>query len=185
MLRIIAIADDDALVGHLDPGPVDLLLSLGDLWDATLEKAHLRYKPARTLAVRGNHDSNAPFPGSVAPLHLRVETYCGITFGGFDGSWRYKPRGHHLYDQEEVTERLRNFPRVDVFVAHNSPPGHHERDEEVHQGFDAFAGYIARARPRYFLHGHQHVNRVSTIGETTLIGVFGEALIDMDFHPEA
>ncbi len=35
----VVIADDDGLVGHLEVGPVDLLISLGDLWDSTIEKA--------------------------------------------------------------------------------------------------------------------------------------------------
>ncbi len=39
MLNIIAIADD-ALVGHIDPdADIDLLLSLGDLYDVTLENS--------------------------------------------------------------------------------------------------------------------------------------------------
>lgn len=157
VLRAVVIADDDGLVGHLEVGPVDLLISLGDLWDSTIDKARERYRPARAFAVRGNHDSNAPFTSSVTPLHGSVVHHAGMSFGGFNGSWRYKPRGHHLYEQEEVRKALESFPRVDVFVAHNSPAGCHERDTEVHQGFEGFRDYILRARPKYFLHGHQHL----------------------------
>ena len=40
MLNIIAIADDDSLVGHIEPNAeVDILISLGDLYDVTLQKA--------------------------------------------------------------------------------------------------------------------------------------------------
>jgi Icc-related predicted phosphoesterase len=173
------IADDDSLIGHLDAGSVDVLISLGDLWDATIEKAAARYRPARTFAVRGNHDSAAPFGEGIASLHLRTESHGGLTFGGFDGSWRYKPRGHHLYDQEEVVKALASFPRVDVFVAHNSPRGVHERDEEVHQGFDGLLDYVEREQPAYLIHGHQHLNTVSLIGETQVIGVFGETVLEL------
>ncbi len=179
-VRTIVIADDDALVGHLEAGPVDLLISLGDLWDSTIEKACARYGPKMTLAVRGNHDSDAPFASFIAPLHGTMEHYAGMTFGGFNGSWRYKPRGHHLYDQEEVSRALRSFPRVDVFVAHNSPARCHERDDDVHQGFEGFRDYILRAKPKYFLHGHQHLSATTTIGSTTVIGVFGETIIDFE-----
>ena len=178
-LRAVVIADDDGLVGHLEAGPVDLLISLGDLWDSTIEKARGRYRPERTFAVRGNHDSNAPFASSVTLLHGSVVHHAGMSFGGFDGSWRYKPRGHHLYDQEEVRRALESFPRVDVFVAHNSPAGCHERDTEVHQGFEGFRDYILRARPKYFFHGHQHLRATTLIGETTVVGVFGEMLADL------
>ena len=180
MMRAIAIADDDGMVGHLDAGPVDLLISLGDLWDATIEKAYAKYRPGKTFAVRGNHDSDAPFASFITGLHYTIEHHAGMTFGGFGGSWRYKPRGHHLYDQEEVIRLLRSFPRVDVFVAHNSPRGYHERDDEVHQGFEGFNDYILRAKPKYFIHGHQHLSATTSIGPTTLIGVFGEAIIDLD-----
>ncbi|WP_052573769.1 metallophosphoesterase family protein [Haloferula sp. BvORR071] len=173
-MKLILIADDDSQVGQLDPAPCDVLISLGDLWDGTIEKAMLRYSPDRVLAVRGNHDTNAPFAPGVASLHTTVVEHGGLRFGGFGGCWRYKPRGHHLYDQEEVIAALKDFPRVDVFVSHNSPRGIHQRDDEVHQGFDAFLAYIERAKPAYFIHGHQHLNTVTVHGETTVIGIFGE-----------
>ena len=132
----------------------------------------------------GNHDFDAPFQPFVTSLHLTIESYLGMTFGGFNGSWRYKPRGPHLYDQAEVVRLLRSFPRVDVFVAHNSPKGFHERDDDVHQGFDGFLDYIERTHPRYFIHGHQHLNLTTRIGGTTLIGVYGEANIDIGARGE-
>ena len=46
MLNIIAIADDDALVGLIHTEvDIDLLLSLGDLYDVTIEKAIDIYAP--------------------------------------------------------------------------------------------------------------------------------------------
>ena len=75
---------------------------------------------------------------------------------------------------------MRIFPRVDVFIAHNSPAGIHERDREVHQGFEGFLDYINTRRPRYFLHGHQHMNGITEIGDTCVIGVFGETLIELE-----
>ena len=179
-MRVITIADDDSLVGKMDGESADVLISLGDIWDSTIEKAQAAYGCTTVFAVKGNHDSAAPFPSSVTDLHFNVTRHEGIRFGGFSGSWKYKPRGHHMFEQFEVTKALRSFPAVDVFVAHNSPTGFHERDSDVHQGFEAFADYIDRVQPRYFLHGHQHVNQVSQKGETTIIGVFGEATIDLE-----
>ena len=176
----VAIADDDSLVGRLDVDEIDLLFCLGDLWDATIEKSCERYHPKKVFAVRGNHDGIGPFASHVTPLHLTIVEYGGMTFAGFEGSWRYKPRGHHLFDQEEVSRMLRGFPLVDVFVAHNSPRGCQERDEDVHQGFDAFLEYIKTEQPRYFIHGHQHLDAITRIGATTVISVFGEKLIEIE-----
>jgi len=182
-MRFLVIADDDSLIGHLDPGPIDVLLSLGDLWDATIEKAIERYRPERVFAVRGNHDSAAPFSGGIVSLHGKAETFRGVAFGGFGGSWRYKPRGHHLYEQQEVSAALEGFPRVDVFISHNSPAGCHERDDYVHQGFEGLRDYVLRTQPKYLLHGHQHVNASSWLGETEVIGVYGERLLEIDLPP--
>ena len=74
---------------------------------------------------------------------------------------------------------MRSFPRVDVFLAHNSPKDIHVRDSEVHQGFDGFVEYIEREQPQYFFHGHQHLESESTLGNTRIIGVFGEAEITL------
>ena len=178
-MKVIAIADDDSLVGHLDVTQPDLLISLGDIWDNTIEKAFTNYQCSKVFAVRGNHDTAAPFKEPVQDLHMSVAAIDGVTFGGFGGSWKYKPRGHHLYEQWEVSGALASFPKVDVFIAHNSPRGVHERDGEVHQGFDAFRDYIERAKPRYFLHGHQHLEQRSTMGSTQIIGIFGEAELDL------
>jgi Icc-related predicted phosphoesterase len=156
-----------------------LLISLGDIWDATLAKARDAYGCTKVLAVKGNHDSATPFPDFVTDLHLSTCEHEGILFGGFKGSWKYKPRGHHLFEPFEVTEALRSFPRVNVFVAHNSPRGYHERDSEVHQGFQAFTDYIDRAQPEYFIHGHQHCNQVSQRGGTTIVGVYGETVLEL------
>ena len=103
-------------------------------------------------------------------------------FGGCNGSWKYKPRGHFLYEQSEIERMLRSFPSVDVFVAHNSPRGVHDKEDEVHTGFDAFISYIDRAKPKLFLHGHQHVNTETQIGETQVVGVYGCKWLGFDKH---
>lgn len=179
-MRAVAIADEDFQIGNIRINSIDVLLSLGDLWVPTIEKACSIYHPQKTFAVRGNHDSNTPFPDFVTPLHCTIETFRGMTFAGFDGCWRYKARGQYLYSQNEVRQLLLNFPRVDVFIAHNSPRGFHERDYDIHQGFDGFVEYIRRAQPAYFIHGHQHLAATTQIGKTMLIGVFGEMLIELN-----
>jgi hypothetical protein len=59
------------------------------------------------------------------------------------------------------------------------PEGFHERDDGAHQGFDGCLDYIERTQPHYSIHCHQHLNLTTKIGETTLIGVYGEAIIEI------
>lgn len=178
-MKLVVIADDDSLIGTAECGPVDLLISLGDLYDGAIQRAIDRYRPRKTFAVRGNHDTDGPFPDAVTDLHLSLQKFEGVRFGGFAGSWRYKPRGHHLFEQIEVTSMMRGFPAVDVFIAHNSPFGIHQRDSDIHQGFEGFVNYIDRAKPRLFLHGHQHLDCTTVRGDTSIVGVYGERVIHL------
>lgn len=178
-MTLLLLADDDGIRFDLTHHPADLVISLGDVADVVILEAAKSAHCHRILAVKGNHDGAAQFPAPIIDLHLSIQTVEGVRFGGFNGSWRYKPRGHFLYDQAEVENLLAGFPPVDIFVTHNSPRNMHERDSEVHVGFEAFNRYIERAQPRFVFHGHQHVNQETVIGRTRVIGVFGQRRIEI------
>ncbi len=177
-MNLLVLADDDSVRRSIESRPAHVLLSCGDISDDTILDAARKSNPAHILAVKGNHDSSGPFPPPIVDLHLSVCTIDGVRFGGCRGSWRYKPRGNYLYDQAEVEEFMASFPPVDVFVAHNSPRHLHDRDDDVHLGFEAFGPYIERARPQLFIHGHQHLNRETSIGTTRVVGVYGYRLLE-------
>ena len=183
-IKALIISDDILQVGALEGQKIDLLISLGDLPDYTLVRASEVYQPIQFLAVRGNHDDLKPFPKPIQDLHLQMTEFRGITFAGFSGSWNYKEGGDYLFSQERAGRLLNRFPKVDVFIAHNSPWGVHERDKDIHQGFKVFQEYIERVQPRYFLHGHQHVNQVTWVGNTEVVGVYGEKMVEIDVSPE-
>ena len=172
-MTILVIADDDAVMRTVPDVPADVLVSCGDVTDETIVAVASRTGIHTILAVKGNHDSAAAFPPAITDLHLATQSVRGVSFGGFRGCWKYKPAGHHLYNDAEVGDALDSFPRVDVFVAHNSPRSIHDREDDVHLGFASFMSYVADRQPRLFLHGHQHVNAETTIGTTKVIGVCG------------
>jgi Icc-related predicted phosphoesterase len=172
-MNILVIADDESLSTRLPEIDADLLISCGDLPDDLILQVAARSCCREILAVKGNHDSSAAFKSPIREMHLVTYEFGGITFGGFCGSWKYKPRGNHLFEQSEVDQHLAAFPPVDIFIAHNSPRLIHDRDDEVHIGFTSFNNYIERAKPKLFLHGHQHENIETRIGETRVIGTFG------------
>ena len=172
-IGLAIIADDDSprLLSSIERASI--LIACGDLHDGFILEAAKRCACTTILAVKGNHDGAGVFPEPILDLHLRTVTIGGVIFGGFGGAWRYKPRGNHLYEQEEVSEALSQFSAVDVFVAHNSPRGIHDRDDDVHTGFDAFRDYIDRSQPRLFIHGHQHFHGETMKGSTRVIGCYG------------
>src|SRR4030095_1658821 len=149
-MTLLVIADDEGLLNKLPDVKADVLISCGDLPDQIILRAAQRCRCSHILAVKGNHDSSAAFEAPIFDLHLCTRAIHDITFGGFCGAWKYKPKGNYLFEQQEVESTLSAFPRVDVFVAHNSPRMIHDRDDEVHTGFGAFNSYIARTHPRWF-----------------------------------
>ena len=173
-MKLLVLADDDSVRHNIQTERADVLVSCGDIYESIILQVAQSIQCPRILAVKGNHDSGELFPPPIVDLHLITHTVGGVRFGGFNGSWRYKSRGHFLYEQEEVEHLMASFPPVDVFVAHNSPRHVHDRDDDVHFGFEAFVGYIERARPRWFIHGHQHVDQETVIGQTRVIGVYGQ-----------
>jgi uncharacterized protein len=172
-MTALVIADDDSAIGKLPDVPADLLISLGDLDPLSINRAAIRCGCRKIFAVKGNHDSALPFAFPIKDLHLKISAFGGLRFGGFGGSWKYKPRGHHLFEQHEVESALHMFPKVDVFVAHNSPMGIHDKNDEIHTGFAAFPPYLHKHQPGLFFHGHQHVSKVTQLGATKIVGVFG------------
>jgi len=172
-MNLLVIADDESVGSQVPDCNVDVLVSCGDLPDELIFKIAKKCHCQEILAVKGNHDSSASFPAPIRDLHLTVFPFRGVKFGGFCGSWKYKPRGNYLFENAEVERFLAGFPAVDVFVTHNSPRLVHDREDDVHLGFAAFNQYIQRAKPKLMLHGHQHENVESLIGGTRVIGTYG------------
>ena len=177
-MRALILADIDDLHWRHGPRHADLIVALGDVADSVILEAAEECRASSVFAIKGNHDRSTTFPSGITDLHLKVVEWRGLTFGGFQGCWKFKPRGHFLYEQSEVVSLLAAFAAVDVFVSHAAPVLH-ARDTDVHAGFSAFDRYIGVHQPRWFLHGHQHVRRTTTVGRTTLRGVYGYEVIEL------
>jgi len=178
-MKLLVLADIDDFNWPGGSGRADVLLSLGDIVDTVILQAAEAWQCPAVLAVRGNHDDDIPFPEPIIDLHLRTLELGGFRFGGLNGCWQYKPRGHFLYYQEEVETFLADFPAVDIFISHNSPRRVHDREDGIHTGFSALNAYIERTAPRLLLHGHQHLDSETQLGRTRVRGVFGWTVIDL------
>ena len=179
-MKILILADMDDFHWSQGAGKADVLLSCGDVSDQVILEAAQEYDCKHLFAVKGNHDGNTPFPEPIVDLHLKVRKVENLLFGGMNGSWRYKPRGPFLYEQGEAEALVGTFPYVDVFLSHNSPRGLHDREDGIHHGFAALAAYIDRTRPKYMIHGHQHVEKESLCGDTMVVGVYGHRLLEIE-----
>jgi Icc-related predicted phosphoesterase len=122
-------------------------------------------------------------PLGIMNLHLQTWEYQGLTFGGFEGSPRYKKDPYaKMYTEEEAAQLLKNFSYVDVLISHSPPRGINDEDDLAHTGFQALRTYIEEKHPRYFLHGHTHpkVDELATKHhETQIIYINGDQLITL------
>jgi Icc-related predicted phosphoesterase len=207
-MRILAISD------KIDPllyspaikrvvGPVDLVLSCGDLPLYYIDYVTSMLHTCCYL-VQGNHASGAEFqaasefgPRRINPMdiHRRVVMESGLLIAGLEGSMRYNLNPRYQYTQSEMWHqvwalapsllwnRMRHGRYLDILVAHNPPAGIHDGSDRAHQGFESFLWFMRTFRPRFLLHGHKHVYRHDEVTQTqyhktTVINVYPWRVIE-------
>ena len=186
-MKILAIADrppKEKIKSILAQNSVDLICTLGDLDPFILyELEDITNIPK--LGVYGNHCSGNYFESlGITNIHLKTFEFGGLVFGGFEGCVRYKDDQHaKMYTQEEASKLLKNFPHVDVMLAHCPPYGINDEPEELsHQGYKALREYVETKKPKYLLHGHTYTaegNLIKKFMDTEIIYVFGDKLINL------
>ena len=73
---------------------------------------------------------------------------------------------------------------VDIVLAHGAPLGVGDAEDRAHQGFASFLKLMEVWRPKYFLHGHVHLNygvniqRVIPYGDTQVINCCGTYVLE-------
>lgn len=75
--------------------------------------------PMPVLTVHENYD-NGGFLQAVTNLHFKKEKYGVLIKGGFEGSWRHKPKGNSLYTENDFEFKPDNSERADIFLTYNS-----------------------------------------------------------------
>lgn len=200
-MRILLVSDQEEpyLWDYYKPGrlkDIDLILSAGDLKAAYLEfLVTMANKPL--VYVRGNHDglyaSHPPEGCDCAEDALL--TVKGLRILGLGGSGWYSG-GRDQYTERQMQRRIRKLQRrikqaggVDIILAHAPARGYGDDDSPAHRGFEAFLPLIDELQPRYFVHGHVHLNysnasrRVYTRGNTTIVNACGRYILDTEQEP--
>ena len=115
----------------------------------------------------------------------------GIRILGLGGSYRYKP-GVNQYTEVQMERRIRRLfwkirrkGGIDILVTHAPAGGMHDGEDLCHKGFDAFYRVINKYHPKYFVHGHMHMNygrdipREDFIGDTKVINAYERYVIEI------
>lgn len=196
-MKILLVSDmeDPYLWDNFEPDryrDVDLVISCGDLkpeylsFLVTLIHAPLLYVP-------GNHDGcyeKLP-PEGCENIDGRLVTVKGLRILGLGGSHFYN-HGPNQYTQKEMNRRVARLRwplfrhrGFDILVAHAPAQGIGDANDPCHTGFTAFRELMDRYHPRYFIHGHQHLNYkadrscVRTYGTTTVINAYRHRILTL------
>ncbi len=148
---------------------IDLIVSCGDLdpeylsFLVTMANCPLYY-------VHGNHDGRYDThpPEGCECIENRIIVHQGVRILGLGGSHRYSG-GTHQYTQQEMEwrkrklwKKLRKHGGIDILLTHAAASGIDDAEDLAHQGFSAFTQLIDKYAPKYFVHGHIHLNCASS-----------------------
>lgn len=197
-MKILAIADEESryLWDFYEPGKlkdIDLIISCGDLNpDYLMFLVTLSNVPV--LYVHGNHDEKyetKPPEGCVC-IEDDIFVYKGVRILGLGGSMRYRP-GKHQYTDAQMNRRVRKLwwklwrkKGFDILVTHAPAYQLNDGMDLPHQGFTAFRSLMEKYKPKYFLHGHVHLNygrrhkRYDQYEETQVVNAFERCIIEYD-----
>ena len=171
---------------------IDLIISCGDL-DAEYLSFLTTMTSIPVLYVKGNHDHkyvNRPPEGCIC-IEDDIFEYEGVRFLGLGGSYRYK-EGGHMFTENEMRGRVRRLwlklltkKGFDVLVTHAPAYGVNDGEDLPHRGFETFVELIEKYHPKYFVHGHVHMNygrqypREDMLGETKVINSYISYTVDI------
>ena len=169
-MKIMVIADEESkyLWNHFDKSKLDgadLIISCGDL-DPRYLSFLVTLSAAPVLYVDGNHDGKYEQipPEGCTCIEDEIYEYEGIRILGLGGSMRYTG-GAHQYTEKEMQKRVRKLrwklwikTGVAILVTHAPAYQLNDGRDLPHQGFKVFRDLMEKYRPRFFLHGHVHMN---------------------------
>ncbi len=171
---------------------IDLIISCGDLNPEYLTFLATMV-PVPVLYVHGNHDDKykvKPPEGCVC-IENKIYNFNGVRILGLGGSHRYKD-GDNQYTEAQMAHRIAKMKLklkvnkgFDILVTHSPAYGFHDGEDQCHRGFEAFNRLIENYRPKYFVHGHVHMNygrqypRVDAIGDTQVINAFERYILEL------
>ncbi len=169
-MKILVLADEESkyLWDYFEKSKlndIDLIISCGDLkpqylsFLATFAKVPILY-------VHGNHDAvydTTPPEGCIC-IDDDLYVYNGIRILGLGGSRCYN-YGSYQYTEKEMQKRIRKLKRklkknngFDILVTHAPASGFNDGEDLPHAGFEAFHTLLDKYFPKYFVHGHVHLN---------------------------
>ncbi|MCI6242066.1 MAG: metallophosphoesterase [Lachnospiraceae bacterium] len=196
-MKILLLSDEESksiwdFFRKEDYEDIDLVISCGDLKPEYLSFVATMI-PVPLLYVHGNHDDkyDSKPPEGCTCIEDQIFEFQGVRILGLGGCLRYKP-GKNQYTEQQMQRRIskmfwkiRRKKGFDILVTHAPAQGIHDAEDLCHRGFKAFIDLIEKYHPKYFVHGHVHMNygrqfpREDMLGDTRVINAFEKYIIEI------
>ena len=196
-MKIVLLSDEESksiwdFFRKEDYEDIDLVISCGDLKPEYLSFVATMI-PVPLLYVHGNHDDkyDSKPPEGCTCIEDQIFEFQGVRILGLGGCLRYKP-GKNQYTEQQMQRRIskmfwkiRRKKGFDILVTHAPAQGIHDAEDLCHRGFKAFIDLIEKYHPKYFVHGHVHMNygrqfpREDMLGDTRVINAFEKYIIEI------
>lgn len=195
-MKILTLADEEcaALWDYYTPGKLkdyDLIISCGDL-KASYLSFLVTMGRSPLLYVHGNHDGSYDVkpPEGCECIEDKIYVHNGLRILGLGGCRWYHP-GPHQFTEKEMQRRIRKLryqlwkhKGVDIVVTHAPPEGLGDAEDNAHRGFAVFRKFIDKYQPKYWIHGHVHLNygimeRVVEYNGTQVINAYERYTLEM------
>ena len=200
-MKILAIADVESkyLWDYFEKSKlegIDLIISCGDLNPKYLSFL-ATFTTAPVLYVHGNHDvkyEKVPPEGCIC-IDDKIYVHKGVRIMGLGGCMQYiEGRPHQYTDMQMLKRVLKMIPKIlwrrgfDILVAHAPAYEINDGEDLPHRGFKVFKTLIEKAKPKYFLHGHVHMNygrkhvRFGKYCNTQIINAYERCVIEFELE---
>lgn len=188
-MKILLVSDIEcpSIWDHFNPDKfkgIELIISCGDLRSeylsflVTMINAPLYY-------IHGNHDKRYEEkpPEGCDCIEDKLVEYKGIKIAGLGGCKGFNKQ-EFQYSDAEMSRRVRKLkPQLiwnkglDILVAHAAGYGIGDDTDLCHEGFKSFNKLLDTYRPKFFVHGHIHLNyvrkpRIVEYGVTKVINAY-------------
>lgn len=195
-MKILLVSDEETsyLWDYFQPEKfkdIDLIISCGDLkaqylsFLVTMIKAPLLYVP-------GNHDTRyiKEPPEGCENIDGKLVKFKNLRILGLGGSHKYRP-AEFQYTEKEMARRIFKLkPKLwlnqgfDILVSHAPAYGIGDEDDPCHRGFQCFNELMDKYLPRFFFHGHVHLNysrkpRIHEYKTTKIVNAYQYHIIEI------
>lgn len=197
-MKILLVSDVESayIWDHFEPErfrDIELVISCGDLKAEYLSFIVTMIK-APVFYVNGNHntDYKRKPPEGCDSIDGTIAVYKGVRILGLGGSMKYNGEPPFQFTENEMERRIfKIMPALlknngfDILVTHAPAFGLGDGEDLCHRGFESYKRLLKRYAPKYFIHGHVHLNyglkeRMMTYGSTSIINAYGYYILDYD-----